>query len=249
VPQPPAAALEFGGRPERERIVAYIALLDRPEVRIAREDGARMCGIVGPIRCDMNEAAVFEDARELRNECRLNQAALVMALFRPRIREEQIDGIETLRREHMSNDLDRIALHDAYVVKTAALDEHEQMPDAGLVDFDAEIIDRPVVGRGRQECLAVAEADIEHTRRAARENGVEIELLLTEREAPARPQALERALLRRRDAARPPHEASDLAQRYSVHRGILGDRGNGLRAVQLFARRSQRRGAASAAIF
>ena len=83
------------------------------------------------------------------------------------------------------------------------------MADPGVVNLDAQVIVGWMVGGQRQQRRTVAEADVQHDRRTPTELEIQIKGALPERDAEARYQVSQRALLRRR---RPPgalHEASD----------------------------------------
>ena len=76
------------------------------------EHGVR---ILHPVRRDVQVTPWREPGREQRNERRLQQAAFVVPLLRPRIGEEYVDAGERGRHQHVLHDLDCIVLHDAQV--------------------------------------------------------------------------------------------------------------------------------------
>src|SRR5690606_11582494 len=91
----------------------------------------------------------------------------------------------------------------------------------------ADVIARAVARGGEAQRLAIAEADLQHPRRTAPERGIEVARLAGVVQPEARPQCVERALLRRREAPLAQHEAADAAAAF-LDRERLG---RGLGAV------------------
>ena len=144
----------------------------------------------------------------------------MVALLRPRIREEQVHGVERAVAELLANDVRRVARDHADVRQTGFFEQKQQVPDTGLVDLDAEVVDLPIVRGAGDEGFAVAEADVEHARGAPAEQRVEIERRArVEGHAVARQQPVERAPLRGREPARAANEAPNLAK---MNRGHVG---------------------------
>ncbi len=115
------------------------------------------------------------------------------------------------RRDHVAHDLDRVVMHDADVGQLRFLDALEQRADAGGEHLDAEEVDvRPRL-RDRRGGLAHAEADLEHGRRAAAEDGWRSRAGAAVRNAERREPLLERAPLALRDVAAAHREAADVA--------------------------------------
>ena len=83
------------------------------------------------------------------------------------------------------------------------------MPDAGLVHLDADEVLPGVLHGLLHQARAVAEADFQHPGRVAAEESVEIQYGCRVVHAPARPQFLQRALLRCRQPAGAADEAAD----------------------------------------
>ena len=118
----------------------------------------------------MKVTARREARGEQRDEGRLDQAALVVAFFRPGIGKEDMDAGERRRRDHVAQHFDRVVLNHAQVAQAAFGDLLAQAADARRMDFDAEVI---VVGmrlRDLRGGLAHAEADFEDFRRAPAED-------------------------------------------------------------------------------
>src|SRR5690606_24267684 len=141
----------------------------------------------------------------------------VVALLVPRVGEVDPDLVEAGVGDLIGQHFDRIVVVDPYVAGVVGGQRVEQATDAGGVDLDADQVAVCVVLPGEAQRLAVAEADLEHARRAAAEHGVEIARLAGVVDAEARPLLVERALLGRAEAALAQHEAADLAM-------ALGDR-------------------------
>src|SRR5690606_12395017 len=88
------------------------------------------------------------------------------------------------------------------------------------VHFDPDEVAFRVARRGEAQRLAVAEADLQHPRGVAPEGGGEVARLAGVIEPEARPQRVERALLRGREATLAEHEAAHLAAAF-LHRERL----------------------------
>src|SRR5262249_17463668 len=94
----------------------------------------------------------------------LHQAALVVALLRPWIREKKMDGRERAVGDHVLEHLDAVVADGAQVRELFLLDPVEQAADPGAVHLDGEKIDFRMrlgdLGGG----LAHARADLQDER-------------------------------------------------------------------------------------
>ena len=124
--------------------------------------------VVRPVGRRVQDAAGRELARHQRGEFRLHQAALVMALLRPRIGEEEMHRRERSSLDHVLQHLDRVVAHDAQVFELSALDPVEQAADARPVHFHGDEIHFRLRRRDGRGGLAHARADLEHQRAPAR---------------------------------------------------------------------------------
>src|SRR4029077_14261191 len=104
----------------------------------------------------------------------LHETALVVALLWPRVREEKIHRVDGAVAE-LAHDIYGNARDHADVREIRLLEEQQQMSDAGLVHLDTQIIDVAVVRSAGHDGLAVAETDVEHSRRTSAEQRVEVE--------------------------------------------------------------------------
>ena len=170
-----AAALELRRWTHGERFAAERGRRRRFELRARGEHLASVARVVGPVRRDVQQAARLQHARELGDERRLHEPPFVVALLRPRIREEQVDGVEASARQQLGHDVGRVARDHAHVRDGGLLEQQQQVTDAGLVHLDAEVVDRRVVQGVRDERFAVTEADVQHAPRGAAEQLVEVE--------------------------------------------------------------------------
>src|SRR5687768_7561419 len=83
-----AARLELGERLGEKAPVRFL------ECRFTREDLAHPLGILRPVGGRVQDAAGGELARGERGEAGLHEAALVVALLRPRVGKEEVDRRE-----------------------------------------------------------------------------------------------------------------------------------------------------------
>ena len=144
-----------------------------------------------------------------------------MAFLRPRVGKKNSDDGDAGFIELLVQHFHGVASDHAYVVEARPLEQHEQMADSGFMYLDAEVINLGVICSGREQCLAVTEADLEHDRGRSAEHGSQVHSLIRGLDAIARPDFLERAALRVRRAARAAHETADLAVMDLAHRDSL----------------------------
>src|SRR5690606_271726 len=167
--------------------------------------------IVVPIGGEVQAATRAQLAHQQRGEGGIHQPALVVALLVPRVREVDADLVEAGVGDLVLQHLDRVVVVDADVAGAVLRQRVEQAADAGGVHLDADEVPFRVVCRGEAQRLAVAEADLEHPRRLASERDGEVARGASVVEAVARPQRVERALLRGSEAALAQHEAAHAA--------------------------------------
>src|SRR5690606_38888288 len=98
----------------------------------------------------------------------------VVALLVPRVREVDADLVEAAVGDLVLKNLDRVVVVDADVAGAVPGQRVEQAADAGGVHLDADEVAPGIVRGGEAQRLAVAEADLEHTRRIAPERGSEV---------------------------------------------------------------------------
>ena len=134
-----------------------------------------------------------------------------MPLLVPRVGEQHHDLVQrrgrNLRRQH----LDRVVSRHPQVRQLSCFGLQQRVTDAGRMHLDAEVVARNVaVGLGHEE-VTVAEADLDGARCRAAEQRVEIGHHRAEVETVARPQLVQRALLRVRGTPAAHDEAPDRA--------------------------------------
>ena len=100
-----------------------------------------MCSrVVRPIGRRVQDAAWLELARRQRGERRLHQAALVVALLRPRIRKEEMDRRERAVGDHVLEHVDGVVADHARFSSSAAAIAVQQAADAGPMHLDRDEI-------------------------------------------------------------------------------------------------------------
>src|SRR6266545_2738320 len=122
----------------------------------------------------MHAGAGLHPRGEQRDELRLDQAPLVMALLRPGIWKENMHAVERGRGDHVAQHFDRVVLDDAHVLETQVGDALQQTPHARGMHFDSEIIVLRVLLGDVRRGLAHAEADLEDLGRRAAEHADEV---------------------------------------------------------------------------
>ena len=159
-----------------------------------RQDGS---SVVLPVRCHVQVAAGFKPQRERVHEFVLEQAALVMTLFRPRIGEEHVNAGKRARSDHRVHHLDRVVADDPDIVEIEGVDALQQRPYAGRVHVDGEEIVIAKRCSDRRGGLTHAEADFEDGRALSSEDPREIERFTAEPDAETGQQRVVRFALRR----------------------------------------------------
>lgn len=179
--------------------------------RFRGEHGEDLRRIVFPVGRHMQIAAGLQAGRQQMHQRGLQQSPLVMALFRPRVGEKNMDAGEAAFSEHVGDDFDCVVLDDADVGELLRVDQPQQAADTGRVDLDADVIVFRMGSRRLRGALTHAEADFEESRRGALECHVEIAAGRRIGNAELRQQAVDRAALRVGDAALAQDEAADRA--------------------------------------
>lgn len=226
--QPQAARLELGlGAVVGARRVAVHGVLQQ---RLVAQDFEHLHGIVLPVGGAMDVAARRDAAGQQRDERRLDQAALVMALLGPRVGEIDVHAGQRIGGDHVAHHFHRVVLDDAQVLDAGILDPAQQRTHARVEHLHAQ----EVVARTRQRDLlgglAHAEADLQHRRRLAAERGGRVQPARGVGQGPLAQQLLQRGQLALRDVAAAMHEAADVGGAGAVGRVRgAGQRGFGLR--------------------
>ena len=163
----------------------------------------------------MQPAAGCQPADQQVDEGGLDQAALVVALLVPGIGEVDVHAGQRARRHHLLQHLDRVVAQQAQVVQAPLADLAQQRAHAGLMHLDADEVEVGPRQRDLRRGLAHAEADLQHPRRGATEQGVPVGHGRLERQQVTRPQVLQGALLAAAQAAGAQYETAhgSLAQR------------------------------------
>jgi hypothetical protein len=100
---------------------------------------------------------------------------------------------------------------EAQIADALCVGAPKAMPDSGPVNFDAQVVEFRVLCRLPDEGLPVAKADLENAPGGSAENPVQVQRYGRKPEPVPGPEVIEGALLRRRNAPRPAHEASHAA--------------------------------------
>src|SRR5882672_5314605 len=88
----------------------------------------------------MHACPVLHSRGEQRDERRLDEAPLVMALLRPGVGEEHVHAIERVRSDHVLDHLDRVVLDDAKIREMQIGDAFQETADARGMHLDSEIV-------------------------------------------------------------------------------------------------------------
>jgi len=112
----------------------------------------------------MDIAARLQAAGQQLHQRRLDQAALVVALFVPGIGEEDVNASQASRRKHVAQHFDGVMLDDTDVGEAALAELLQQRADARGVDLDAEVVVFGMGGSKSRPALRHAEADFKDAR-------------------------------------------------------------------------------------
>ena len=92
-------------------------------------------GVVRVIGGHVEHPARFQTGRDEIESARLDDAPLVVACLRPRIREEDAHSVERFRRDHAGKHLHTVAANHAHVVDVSAHDGAQQLGQPRLVQL------------------------------------------------------------------------------------------------------------------
>ena len=231
VAQTQAAVLEFG----QGAVIGAgrIAVRRVGQQRFAAKHFQHLHRVVFPVGGAMDVATRCDAAGQQRHERGLQQAALVMALLGPRVREVHMHAGQRIRGDHVAHDFNGVVLDDAQVRDAGIFNAAQQRAHTGVEYFDAQEV---VVRTGQRDLLGGlthAEADLQYRRRLPAECGRGVQAAGRVRNGPLAHQALQRGQLALGDVAAAMHEAADVRGARAV-RGVggagqrgLGFRGNG----------------------
>ena len=219
----------MGLRPPRRalHLAAWPGAVGQPRGRI--EHVPHVLGVGLPVGGQVQAPARAQLAHQQRGQLRLHQPALVVALLVPGVGEVDADLVQRAIGDFMPQHLDRVVVVEADVVAAVFGQGIEQPAHARGVDFQPDVVARRVLAGGKTQRLAVAEADLQHLRRAAAERRIQVAQAAGVVQAKARPGLVEGTLLGRGEAALAQHEAADLAAAFAGGVGL----GRGLGAVAL----------------
>ena len=128
-----------------------------------------------PVGRESQRAAGRDRFRQQLDERRLNQPPLVMALLRPRIRKEDVHERDRGGRELLLQHFHGVVTDHAQIAQRRRFRAEQQVSDAGPMHFDADAIDLRMRSGEFEQRFARAEADLQHARRRAAEQRVQIE--------------------------------------------------------------------------
>ncbi|KAG0923129.1 hypothetical protein G6F32_014388 [Rhizopus arrhizus] len=178
----------------------------------------------------MDVATRCDAAGQQRHERGLQQAALVVALLVPRVREVDAHFIQRAVGDLVLQHFHRIVVVQAHVVGVVVGQRVQQPAHAGRMHLDADVITRRVVLGREAQRGAVAEADFQHLVGGATEGGIQIARLAVVVDAETRPAFVERTLLGGRESALAQHEAAHFTAAFAD--GERLGRGLGAGAVE-----------------
>ena len=113
----------------------------------------------------MQVTAHFEACRQLGNQRRLNQAALVVLFLVPGVGKEDVHAVQALFGQHVVNHVNRVVGHDADVAQLLFANALEQRTHAGFMHFTAQKVFLRHHARNVRGGLAHAKTDFENDRR------------------------------------------------------------------------------------
>ena len=137
---------------------------------------------------------------------------LPLLLSNTDIWKQQLHLIEASGCDLMVQNLDRVLLYDTQVTELGLAGRQQQVADARPVHFDADEVALGSTLRALEQMLAIAEADLERASRDPSEYSIQVKHARLERDAIARPQRGERALLRPGDATGAHHVRAHAAR-------------------------------------
>lgn len=214
-----AAPFELRLWPVERPIPVMLAMFYTCETIRLGKNLVYMFGVVGPVRRDIQCAAVSESVGDEIEKPGLHDATFVMAFLGPGIREVEVEPGQRQQRDLVGQDFNGVMSDNAQIPETCCIGLQEAMANAGFVDLDTDEVFIRIRGGLLYEGLAIAEADFENDGAGSSEQLTEVEQGRIVLDAIHRPELIERALLGRGDPARTPYEA---ANRSSCCHGLAG---------------------------
>ena len=141
------------------------------------EHFAHLLGVGRPISSKAQCSVRCDDARKQFDEWRLNQSSLVMPLLRPRIGKEYVDERDRRRPQLLLQHIDGIVIHDAQVSQAGCVRAEQHTSHTWTMHLNADAVVVRVRLRETEQRFARAEPDLEHARRGAAEQRIEIKRL------------------------------------------------------------------------
>ena len=175
-----------------------------------------MLGILLPVGRHMEDAAQLQFTFHQFGKRRLNDTALIMTRFVPRVREKQLHHAQGVIRNHGMQHFHRIVAHDAQVLHALFFGGRQTGADARRMHFNAEEILLRLLFRHRHQRRPHTKTNLQRDRRFTAKQGGEIERRFVEFNAHHRPNSVQRVLLTFGQAALTTDEAANTAQRAAV---------------------------------
>lgn len=167
-----------------------------------------MLCIIGPIGCDMQRTTGVEPVGTKLQKRRLYDAAFVVTLLGPRIREVQVDALQRSRRDLLCKHFNGVMRYQSQVSDAGILRREQTVTSARCVYLNTDIVNIAIILRLLYECVPVAETDFENAWRAMAKYRIEIQKLRIELDTVGWPQLLQRTLLRYRQSTSAADEAT-----------------------------------------
>lgn len=226
--QAQAAVLEFGqGAVIGARRITVRGIR---KLRLVAQHFQHLHRIVFPVGGAMDVPARRDATGQQRDEGGLDQAALVVALLGPWIREVDMHTGQGVGGDHVAHHFHRVVLDDAQVLDVGVFNAAQQRAHAGVEHLHTQEI---VIGPRQRDLLgglAHAEADFQHRRRLAAEGNGGIQAARRIGNGPGAHQALQGGQLALGNVAAAVHETADMGRAGAVGSvGGAGERRPGFR--------------------
>ena len=190
-----SASFELGRMPVEWLVATVFAPLRQLEFAVLRHGIINMFGVASPVGRDMESTTRGQTVCCKAQEGRLHDAAFMMPLLWPWVREQQVNPDQCSRADLVTQDLHSVVGDDAQVADAGVASHEHAVADTRFVHLDADKVEFRALHGSLHEGVTIAETDFEYPTGTAPEQLIEIDQVIAEVDAVYRPQFLKRPFL------------------------------------------------------
>ena len=193
-----AASFELGARTIQRVFSIVLAPFVTGKEAASANYFVDMLRIIRPVGGDVQGAVRCQPTVDQLQECRLDDATLVMAFLGPWVRKVQVDALQRTGWYLFPQYIDRIVHDEPQVANPGILSLQETVANPGLMDLDSHEVGLRVVSCLLDKRVAIAKANFKDDWCLPAKNHRKVQRLGGRVDAKSWPQLLECSLLWRR---------------------------------------------------